>query len=198
VKSGAKVWYIDRQQSNELGAHYSDLPAEVIEPDVVADAADLPFEAGMLDFIIASHVLEHLPFPLAALENWYRHLAPRGTLLLRIPDMRFTFDAKRARTALGHLLEEHSNRTRFDRRAHFMDWLQGVSDCRPGTPEFEQELRRLLEMDYSIHYHVWTTDDVRELLEHTQKGMKLRWQPRVFWGAHFYRKEIVVLLQRTG
>jgi predicted SAM-dependent methyltransferase len=169
-----------------------------VSPDLVADAADLPFESGSLDFIIASHVLEHLPFPLAALESWYRLLAPSGGLLLRVPDKRFTFDVKRLRTPLAHLLQEHQHRESFDKRAHFADWVEGVTDYRRESAGFSQELQRLLDIDYSIHYHVWTTNDLRELLEHTRKGMKLSWRPAIFWGAHFYRKEIIVLLHRTG
>ncbi|MCI0352224.1 MAG: class I SAM-dependent methyltransferase [Acidobacteriales bacterium] len=197
LKSGTKVWYVDRHASDGLSAHYSEVGNELISPDVVADAAALPFEAASLDFIIASHVLEHLPFPLAALESWYRLLAPRGGLLLRVPDKRFTFDVKRARTPLAHLLQERENPRSFDKRAHFADWIEGVANYSRGSAEFAQELERLLKMDYSIHYHVWTTEDVRELLEHTRTEMRLAWQPMVFWGAHFYRKEIIALLQRN-
>jgi predicted SAM-dependent methyltransferase len=193
-----KVWYVDRQTESDLGAHYSDVNAPLVEPDVVADAVRLPFRPRTLNFIVASHVLEHLPFPLAALESWYGLLAPGGTLLLRIPDKRFTFDTKRSRTPLAHLIDERANPSRFDKRAHYADWLQGVTAHRAGTAEFEHELRRLLEMDYSIHYHVWTTDDLRELLEYTRTSMKLAWQPVVFWGAHFYRKESIALLQRDA
>ena len=198
VKPGTKVWYIDRQAGDDLGMHYTEVGSQLVAPDVIADAADLPFGPGTLDFIIASHVLEHLPFPLATLEKWYRLLAPRGSLLLRVPDKRFTFDAKRQRTPLAHLLQEHERRESFDKRAHFADFVEGISDYRPGTPEFGRELQRLMDLDYSIHYHVWTTEDLRELLRHTQATMKLAWAPVVFWGAHFYRKEIITLLQRSG
>src|SRR5262249_21298395 len=197
VASGARVWYVDREASSDLTRHYSEISSPLVQPDFVADAAHLPFEAGSLDFIIASHVLEHLPFPLTALESWYRLLSSRGTLLLRVPDKRFTFDVKRQRTSLNHLLEEQKRPAAFNKRAHFADFLQGVTDYRPGMSEFEHELKRLLDLDYGIHYHVWTTDDLRELLGYTRNGMKLAWRPLVFWGAHFYRKEVIVLLQRT-
>jgi SAM-dependent methyltransferase len=198
VTRGTKVWYIDRQAGDGLGTHYGEVGSQLVAPDVVADAADLPFEAGSLDFIIASHVLEHLAFPLAALESWHRLLAHGGALLLRVPDKRFSFDAKRQRTPLAHLLREHADRESFDKCAHFADFVEGISDYRPGSPEFGRELQRLMDLDYSIHYHVWTTEDLRELLEHTRTAMRLAWHPAVFWGAHFYRKETIVVLQRTG
>ena len=198
VSVGTKVWYVDRQAGAALGAHYAEVGAQLVSPDVVADAADLPFAPGSLEFVIASHVLEHLPFPLATLECWYRLLAPGGSLLLRVPDKRFTFDAKRQRTTLAHLLREHEQRGSFDKGAHFADYVEGVTDYARGTAQFSQEVRRLMDIDYSIHYHVWTTEDLRELLRHTQTAMKLAWAPVVFWGAHFYRKEIITLLQRSG
>ena len=198
VNPGTKVWYVDRQAGEGLGAHYAEVGSQLVAPDVVADAADLPFESESLDFIIASHVLEHLAFPLATLEGWYRLLAPGGDLLLRVPDKRFTFDAKRQRTPLAHLLREHEHRGSFDRGAHFTDWVEGVTGYVRGTAEFGQEVQRLMDIDYSIHYHVWTTEDLRELLEHTRTAMKLAWRPAVFWGAHFYRKEAIALLRRTG
>jgi predicted SAM-dependent methyltransferase len=197
VRPGVKVWYVDREASDGLSTHYADLAGKLVGPDVVADAAHLPFQSGKLDFIIASHVLEHLPFPLATLEGWYQLLAPGGALLLRVPDKRFTFDVKRTSTPLAHLLEEHQDPATFDKRAHFADWVQNVENLSPSQPAFDQEVQRLTQMDYSIHYHVWTTDDLRELLEHTRQCMKLEWTPAIFWGAHFYRKEIIVLLQRN-
>ena len=197
VHPKVKVWYVDRETTDALNVHYSELHRPLMKPDVVADAVQLPFRPGSLDFLIASHVLEHLQFPLAALEDWYHLLAPEGALLLRIPDKRYTFDVKRARTPLTHLLQEHGNRQDFDKRAHFVDYVLGVTDHRPGTAEFEQQVNVLLEMDYSIHYHVWTTEDVQEMIRHTRRSLALHWVDRIFWPARFYRKETIVLLQKA-
>jgi len=54
-----------------------------------------------------------------------------------------------------------------------------------------------LQSDYSIHYHVWIDEDIREIVEYTRSVMRLNWKPVVFWKAHFYRKECVLMLQRT-
>jgi predicted SAM-dependent methyltransferase len=48
---------------------------------LLAEATQLPVRANSLDFLIASHVLEHLPFPLIALRSWYEALAPGGSLV---------------------------------------------------------------------------------------------------------------------
>jgi len=53
-----------------------------------------------------------------------------------------------------------------------------------------------MKTDYSIHYHVWTDRDVRELVEYTQTAMNLSWQPVQFFGGRFYRKECSLVLRK--
>lgn len=197
VPRGAKVYYVDRLPDEDLRHHYAEVSTPVVNPDVVADAMQLPFAPRSLDFVIASHVLEHLPFPLAALRHWYDVLRPRGVLLLKIPDKRYSFDAERARTTLQHLIAEDEDGSGFDKGAHFADWVENVVGCRRGTPEFDQQLAQLLQSDYSVHYHVWVDEDIREIVEYTRNVIRLNWRPVVFWKAHVYRKECVLMLERT-
>lgn len=196
VPSSARVFYVDRISDNELQQHYAEVTQPLIMPDVVADATRLPFAAASLDFIIASHVLEHLPFPLAALRHWHDALRPGGVLLLKIPDMRYTFDRKRERTPLGHLIAEDISPADFDQRAHFAEWTERVVGRQRGTPEFEWQLNELLASEYSIHYHAWIDDDIREIVDYARTKMGLNWRPVVFWNAYVYRKECVVMMRR--
>ena len=53
-----------------------------------------------------------------------------------------------------------------------------------------------MEIDYSIHYHAWTDDDIRELIDYTREGAGLQWRIAKFLKAHFYRKESIVLLRK--
>lgn len=196
VAAGTRVWYVDRMAGGGLRAQYAEVATPIVNPHVVADATELPVAPGTLDFIIASHLLEHLPFPLKALQKWHEALRPGGVLLLRVPDKRFTFDARREITTLEHLVEEHDHPERFDRRRHFADWTANVMGLPVGTPRFERKLQELLDADYSIHYHVWTCDDVRRLIDYTVARWGLNWEPVVFWRAHIYRKEAVAVLKR--
>ena len=198
VPGNARVYYVDRLPNEGLQQHYAEIDGPVVRPDVVADALCLPFARASLDFVIASHVLEHLPLPLAALRHWYEVLRPEGILLLKIPDKRYTFDLKRRRTPLQHLIAEDADPGSFDKQAHFEDWVENVVGCRRGSAEFQQQLSHLLEVDYSIHYHVWIDEDVRELAEYTRQVLGFEWRPVVFWRAHIYRKECVLALQRNA
>lgn len=59
-------------------------------PDIVADVCDLrDLASGSVSEVCASHILEHLPWPLAyrALAEWARVLRPQGRLRLAVPDM---------------------------------------------------------------------------------------------------------------
>ena len=57
------------------------------------------------DYVIASHVIEHVPNPL----GWFRGIAavirPGGVFNLAIPDQRFTFDLACPSSSLGELIE---------------------------------------------------------------------------------------------
>lgn len=58
-----------------------------VDPDVLHDLNQLPypFEDGAFDLIESSHNLEHLESPFSAIAELHRLLAPRGTLILRVP-----------------------------------------------------------------------------------------------------------------
>lgn len=192
----ARVWYVDRMTRATLEEHYPELKGRILEPNLVADATRLPVARASLNFLIASHVLEHLPFPLAALEAWYEALAPGGALLLKVPDKRYTFDAKRLRTPLARLVDEYRRPEALNFRAHYSDWSEKVGGMSPGTQEFERDVDTLMRQEYSIHFNVWTDNDVLEIIDFTRNKLGLRWRPDVFWGARFYRKEVTVVLLR--
>ena len=88
VAGGTRVWYVDRLPGDGLRSQYAEVTTPIVIPHVVADATELPVAPASLDFIVASHLLEHLPFPLKALQNWHGALRPGGVLLLRVPDKR--------------------------------------------------------------------------------------------------------------
>ena len=196
VPKRATAWYVDRVAPEALRREYSEVAGKIVAPDVVTDAQALPFRDGGLDFVIASHVLEHMPFPLSALREWYRVLLPGGVLVLKIPDKRYTFDVWRPRTAIQHLIAEDENPAAFDRRAHFAEWVEYVVGFQRDSEQWRAETDRLMEMDYSIHYHAWIDEDVHRLLDYTHAAMQLNWECVLFLPARFYRKECAVVMKK--
>src|SRR5216684_157941 len=71
VPRRVRVWYVDRLGRDDLGRHYPELRGKILPPDLLAEATQFPVRPASLDFLIASHVLEHLPLPLMALRAWY-------------------------------------------------------------------------------------------------------------------------------
>jgi len=55
--------------------------------DVLAEASDLwMFKDGEMDFVIASHALEHFPDTKAVMKEWKRVLKVGGTMAVAVPD----------------------------------------------------------------------------------------------------------------
>ena len=59
--------------------------ADRARPDVVADALALPVRSGVVDTLLATELMEHLPSADRFLEEAARVLRPGGTLLLTVP-----------------------------------------------------------------------------------------------------------------
>lgn len=55
------------------------------EVDVFAEAHDLPFEADSLDYVISSHVVEHLPDIPRAFKEWDRVVRDGGYVFMIVP-----------------------------------------------------------------------------------------------------------------
>ena len=176
----------------EVGAHalpvdglspfYTDTVAEYVgsagRADFLADAGALPLPDNTLDYLCSSHVLEHLPDPLAALHEWHRVLRPGGWLYLVVPDKRYTFDAPRAVTSTNHLLEDFFHaRTAAESLEHVdefvrdADWSRLVS---PGSPDEIPQIKAAARERYrnsiaagepvDFHFHTFTPDSLATLL----------------------------------
>ncbi len=145
--------------------------------DYYGHATALPFQDHALDYVIASHVLEHVANPVAALAEWYRVVKPGGLIYLVVPDRRTTWDRRRALTTVEHLLEDFtrgttaSDPTHIDEFALNVDW----TDFSPNTPAEEIPTQRatlargLHETiargeDINIHFHTFEPANLRALL----------------------------------
>jgi SAM-dependent methyltransferase len=55
------------------------------EVDIFAEAHDLPFDDNAQDYVISSHVFEHLPDPYGALLEWVRVVKNGGYIFMIVP-----------------------------------------------------------------------------------------------------------------
>lgn len=118
TRPGYQVLYADHLDRNGLREKYAlHAPVDVDAiPDIdfVLGKHDFrgTFGDGRLHYALASHVIEHVPNPIAWLRDIHDAFVDGGDLLLAIPDMRRCFDALRqpstAAEWVGAYLEKHS------------------------------------------------------------------------------------------
>jgi SAM-dependent methyltransferase len=164
---GMRVLYVDRLPVSELKKHYPELSEyPLVEADIIADAQELlSVESDKYDFVIASHVIEHMSDPLGAMLAWCRVLKKGGQLYLVVPDKRHIFDKKRPLTELDHMREDYntSPHRRIERDwKHYIEYAELV-DGKEGN-EIAQHALKLRDTSYSIHFHTFIPESFHSLL----------------------------------
>jgi len=76
---------IDQRSDEETGA--GSQKYTYTKPDIVSDVVHMPMiEKGEFDFLLASHVLEHIVDPFKTLREWCRIIKAGGSLLVTCPN----------------------------------------------------------------------------------------------------------------
>ena len=165
VPETAEVRYVDRLPVEELRKQYPELDSfELVSVDIIDDGEVLHTVADRSqDFVIANHFLEHCQSPFDAMRNMLRVLRPGGYLYMAIPDKRFTFDIDRPVTTIEHIRRDFEEGPGWSKRAHFEEWARLVNKA--GDESAVQEVAdSLIDINYSIHFHVWTQVEMLEML----------------------------------
>ena len=118
--SGARIDTVDYTDQAGLIERYRNEPnvdLSKIEPvDYVSDGRSLSTlipHRSYYSYIIASHVIEHVPNLLEFLRDCALLLEPAGVLVLAIPDRRYCFDVLRPVSSTGSILQAfYEKRTR--------------------------------------------------------------------------------------
>lgn len=168
VPAGSSVKYVDVFTDEELKKAlplYDKL--DLVHVDVVDDGEKLSkFSNGSLDFIIANHFIEHCLDPIGTIINMYKKLRNEGILYMAIPDKRYTFDMPRPITTYNHLLEEHNDKTgKKFRLEHTKEYVRVKLGKQKNLElKAEKRVQEILDSGYRVHYHVWTTKEMVEML----------------------------------
>ena len=153
-----RVRYADRftaaeftkQSSAAIGSH-----SRYVDIDLVDRIEDMASQCTRsIDFVIASHVIEHLSNPIKMFKTAYDRLRAKGKLVLVIPDMERTFDAGRAVTSLDHLLLDYNSPSRERDIDHYLEYEASVLRTAPDDQRIAAE-KRWLNLD-DIHLHTFT------------------------------------------
>jgi SAM-dependent methyltransferase len=118
-KTNGEVIYVDHTDTASLKEKYKNDPnvnfAAIADVDAVWGAQTLQEAIGpdrKVDYIVASHVIEHAPNLITWLEELCAVLKPGGEVRLAVPDRRFTFDYLRRDTTLADILNAYLQRAR--------------------------------------------------------------------------------------
>jgi SAM-dependent methyltransferase len=135
----------------------------------VRDAVDLfGIPSGSFDFLLASHVLEHVANPLRALEEWTRVLNAAGVMVLVVPHKEGTFDHRRPVTTLNHLIDDYVNGTEEDDLTHLQESLALHDFARDPklTNSCELATRCADNVNHRwLHHHVFNTRLVGQMID---------------------------------
>jgi hypothetical protein len=119
-KDEGPVFYVDHADAEGLRQKYAADPdmrhrlGEIVDVDyVIGERQGLHGTVspdGPFDYVIASHVIEHLPDPVSWLADVAATLRVGGVLSLLIPDKRYCFDCNRRTTDISELVDSHLRR----------------------------------------------------------------------------------------
>ncbi|EQD27294.1 Methyltransferase type 12 domain protein, partial [mine drainage metagenome] len=133
-RDGYDVEIVDHLNQDQLREKYADQGVDTskIEPvDFVWNGEPLDQlvrRKSHYDWIVASHLMEHVPNPIAMLQQCHEILKPNGVLSLVVPDKRYCFDYFRPISSTGDLLDAYElSRTRPSRGQMFDHFASAAS-----------------------------------------------------------------------
>jgi SAM-dependent methyltransferase len=150
----ARVLYVDYKTPAQLRRDYPELdriaPVDLITPGATL-AAIAPHS---LDFIIANHVIEHLPDPIGSLLCWHEKLRPHGLLFMAYPVAAHCPDKVRKITPVAHFFDDHARRIETPRDEHLLAFVHAWNPAYFRQPD---EVRSLLE--YMWRHDLYELDE---------------------------------------
>jgi SAM-dependent methyltransferase len=111
--SGRPIYYADyapRAVLQEHSRHDPNVDIDAI-PEIDFVIQPLPADLGpKFDYIVASHVAEHVPDLVGWITTLFGWLKPNGRVVLAIPDKRHCFDVLRSNSTSGQVIEAFKDR----------------------------------------------------------------------------------------
>lgn len=113
-RDGYRVEIVDYMSAEELRAHYGGRDENAVDVDAIEEVdhvsggqslTELVGRTGAYDWIVASHVIEHVPDPVSFFRDVEALLVPSGRLVLVIPDKRYCFDHFGELTSSGQVVD---------------------------------------------------------------------------------------------
>lgn len=172
-REDGEVLYADHRSTEDLRAKYAGHSSVVgaqaqpiVDVDLVLEHQSLAESLGPrapVDYIVASHVMEHIPDPLGWLNDLAAVLREDGVIFLAVPDKRFTFDFHRKPSTTADLVGHHLTGATIASPIQVFDYVSRVAEVdaaavwagteRAPGPIFEGQLSRALADARSVAEH---------------------------------------------
>ena len=118
-RDDGRIIYVDHQNAEGLRQKYANDPdvavMDIVDVDAIWGSNTLQEAIGpgvAVDYVVASHVVEHVPDLISWLEELRAVLRPGGTVRLAVPDRRYTFDYLRRESSAVEVLSAYCVRAR--------------------------------------------------------------------------------------
>ena len=131
---GRPIFYADYASRAVLQAQSRWNPHVNVEdiPEIDFIIAPLPQTLGkQFDYIVASHVVEHVPNLLGWINTLLGWLKPGGKLVLAVPDRRYTFDVLRPESTAGQVFEAYAEKREKPTYAQVFDGFRMAAKYEP-------------------------------------------------------------------
>ncbi len=202
VSTQAHVTYFDFQSKEQATAAFPEIPAErIVQPDVIGHL-DLDglrhFDDSSFDFVVISHVIEHLSNPLYAIKEVFRVLRVSGKAIIAVPDKRYTFDRLRDSVTWEHLWSDYENSTTVSPDDHYVEFLKSAHAA--DFTELQRHLSHHVERARSRHEHThaWTSIEFRDHLQRALTAFGVPARPITEYHGDVTQHEYFGLWEKTG
>ena len=222
-RGDSSVYYVDHCSRPELlikfQGHALVVPEDIQEVDFIADGrpmAELAAECAPVDYIVASHVIEHVPDLAGWLKDMRTVLCDRGTLVLVVPDKRFTFDVMRREVAFEEVKSAYEEKRKRPGLRCICDHLSNVVQA--STWHLWNDYRGLDKLPFydppnnlkvafqnyeagkyiDVHCWVFTPWSFLELLGDIEVSFGLGFELQYFLTTQSHDLEFYVQLRRTN
>jgi SAM-dependent methyltransferase len=133
------IIYVDYTDTDSLSQRYANDPmvdiTRIVDVDAIWGENTLidAVKGQCVDYVVASHVVEHVPDLVAWLREIASILHPTGELRLIVPDKRFTFDYFRRESSLSDVLLSHVIGARIPQPHSILDFALNAADVDTAT-----------------------------------------------------------------
>ncbi len=172
IPVGVKIQYADLFSAPMLEEelYSTEEKHEYVDADIITSFDKMDgIPSNSLDFIIASHVIEHVRNPILSLALAWQKLRKDGLLVLIVPKMERTLDSKRPLTSLSHLIEDYSAPNRYRDALHVAEFHTYAKEL-PLAEVYQKMLNSINDDHHSMHYHVWNESNFKELLKYVSRN----------------------------